>query len=145
MIFAGLKLPRRLQRHVANLSSTVQVLLSEVILYAEGFEAEANLSTGAELKSVMKAKKSTELLAEQMKELVSDSSADDVAIAVCAAAGRTTREIADFLALEQAYVMRRLCSIRKIAEKAWQKRPAEPEARGIGATVLELFAEAQRR
>lgn len=144
MIFAGLKLPRKLQRHVANLSSTVQVLLSEVILYAEGLEAEANLSTGAKLKSVMKAKKSTELIAEQLTSAIGET-AEDMAIAVAAAAGRSTKEIAEFLSFEQAFVMRRLCAIRKTAEKEWKHRQEEPRAKGDGAIVLEIFAEAQRR
>ncbi len=139
MIFGGLKLPAKLQRHVANLSSTVQVLLAEVILYAEGLEAEANISTGGKLKSVMKAKKSTELLASQLECLVGEAT-DDIAIATAAAAGRSTKQIADFFGFERDHVRRRLRDVRALAEKAWDTRPAEEPRKDTGS-ILELFAE----
>ncbi len=142
MIFAGLKLPAKLQRHVANLSATVQVLLAECILYAEGVEDRAR-TEGGKLDYALKSKKETSLLAEQLKQflLVSQSS-DELAIATAASNGKSTRQIADFLGFEQRYVDRTLLKVRREAAKAWRREQA-PEATGDGATILEMFADAQ--
>lgn len=141
MIFSSLKLPAKLQRAATNLSATVQTLLTEIILYAEGFDDRAR-SEGGKLDYAMRNKRATALLSEQLKTLLTDDSADDVAIGVASLAGRSTKEIAEFLGLQQHYVMRRLCAIRKVAAKT---KPAEEEKPKYDATILELFAEAQRK
>lgn len=142
-MFEALKLPRRLQRHVANLSATVQVLLSEVILYAEGLELDANRRAGTEFVTATKTKKPKEWLNEQLSAFLDANKADDIAIAFCAGSGRSTRQIANFLGLEQQYVKRRLFAIRKLAEQHCP--PAPEDEKRPDATVIEIFAEAQRR
>lgn len=143
-MFDGIKLPRKLQRHVANLSTTVQVLLSELVLYVEGHQHGQMRKAETEYKWALETgKKHAALLADQLQGFVGNRKCDDVAIAVAASAGRSTGEIADFLGMEQEYVMRRLREIRRMAAKG-QKAQHEAE-QNDDATVLELFVEAQRK
>lgn len=142
---AEFKLPRQLRRHFANLSTTIQVLIGEIVLSVEGLHAEANRKAQTELEAALRNKKATAQIADKIQAFLGETVADDVAITVAANAGRSTREIADFYGMEQRYVMRRLCAVRKGVAK-WPGKPHEPhEDMNEGGEVLELFAEAQRR
>ncbi len=144
-----MKLPRTLQRRLANLSSTIQELVCNMVLAIEGYTEEPDRKAQTEYEYAQKNKRATEQLALQLREFLGDTVADDVAIAIAADAGRSTREIALFFELEQPYVMRRLCAIRKgigrgVAQPV-ERRPLKSDVEGSSpsATVLELFAEAQ--
>lgn len=145
-----MKLPRQLQRKLLSLSTTVQELVCNIVLAVEGLDPEPQRKAQTEYEAAEKNKKATALIAERLNAIVGQSGAivDDIAISCAANSGRSTREIAAFFGYEQSYVMRRLCAVRKVVEKAHAdvERPvALPSASGDGATVLELFAEAQRR
>lgn len=161
MIFAGIKLPRRLQRHVANLSSTVQVLLSEIVLAVEGYGDPEMRKADTEFKwADLKGKKDATKINAQLQQYVDYNKLkpEDAAIASAALAGRSTAEVAEFFGINQMYAMRRLCSLRKQADKfkpiVRRERirsmvqlcfrfVMDPEA--DDAEVLEEFAEAARR
>lgn len=139
------KLPNQLRRHFVNLSATIQVLIGEIVLSVEGLQAEANRKAATELETALRNKKATEQLNEQLSGFLTchQLASEDATIAAGTAAGRSTKEVAEFLGIEPRYVMRRLCAIRK-SVAGW-RAPIEQEELHAGGEVLELFAEAQRR
>lgn len=157
MIFAGIKLPRKLARHVGNLSATIQVLLTELVLAVEGQEDRARSEAG-KLDYAMRNKRATEKLERELQAYLAATKlpTEDAAIGLAASVGRSTGEIAEFFEIEQMYAMRRLCAIRKRAASFKPRRSrvrqmvqlcfaflAEPEE--AAAEVFEVFADAARR
>ncbi len=132
------KLPSKLKRHFANLSATIQTLIGEIVLSVEGLQAESNRNASTEFEEVRSSQKATAALQDQLQAYLSQEklSPTDAAIAVATAAGRSTREIADFHGFEQRYVMRQLCAIRKQIAK-WNPAPDTEQ--------LELFEEQERQ
>jgi len=118
-MFEAFRLPRDLQRCVNNLSATVQVLLSEIVLHAEGLGRQQMRMASTEYEWALKTgKKYAEKIASDLDGLIlkrGKRKADDVAIAVAAAAGRSTSEIAEFFGFERHYIELRLNRIRKTA------------------------------
>ncbi len=136
-------LPATLHRKFVNLSLTVQQLVGEIVLTLEGMPTRDNRTETAKLEQAARARRANELITEQLRAFIAckQLGAEDSAIAVSTVAGRTTQQIADFCGLEARYVMRRLCQIKKLAQK-WQ--PVDvPIEEHEGGEVLELFAEAQ--
>lgn len=159
MMFAGTKLPSKLQRAVSNLSTTVQVLLSEIVLAVEGLDDRARSEAG-KIDYAHKNKRATQLREQQLTDFLNARriGSEDAAIAVSASAGRSTREIAEFLGIDQLYAMRRLCAVRKQAAVYKEKRQRIRETVQLcfsffratpptqdEADVLEVFAEAARK
>lgn len=150
-----MKLPRQLQRKLLSLSTTVQELVCNIVLAVEGLDPEPQRKAQTEYETAEKNKKATALIADKLHGVLSHGGelVDDIAISVAADAGRSTREIAEFLGVEQSYVMRRLCAVRKVVDKAHgcasfpsgDARSQGCASQPVGATVLELFAEAARR
>ncbi len=163
------KLPSKLQRHFANLSATIQTLFGECILAIEGLDAEPNRNARTEFEVATLSQKSTEQIAAQLQEFLSHKAAArdildtvDGAIAVAAASGKSTREIAEFYGYKQRFVMRRLCAVQKLISAARVKPRSRPErfvrqlafawfggqdpnTESDGAEIAEVFAMAQRR
>ncbi len=163
------KLPSKLRRHFVNLSATIQTLFGECILAIEGLDAEPNRKAQTEFEVATLSQKSTEQIAEQLQaflshKVVARETLDTVdgAIAVAAASGKSTREIAEFLGYKQRFVMRRLCAVQKLIVAAKVHKRSRPErfvrqlaftffggqeirATDEGAEIAEVFAIAQRR
>lgn len=139
------KLPSRLRRHFTNLSVTIQQLVTEIVLTIEGMPSQENRAEDAKLEQAARARRSNEFINERLREFINthQMNADDAAIASCTANGRTTTEIADFLGLEQNYVMRRVNAIRKTVA-AWNPETGKVEAYSDGNSIIEIFAEARQ-
>ncbi len=151
-------LPRSLRRHFVNLSSTIQVLIGEIVLAVEGMDAEPNRKAETEYEDASRNKRATEQLAEQLRGFLEHERLDptDSAIAVAASQGHTTREMSEFFGFKQAFVMRRLCAVMKRVNDKRRSQEREAAAQlqmsmfdgrgqGVHPDVIGLFAEAQRR
>lgn len=137
-------LPAKLHQTFLNLSTTVQQFIGELVLTVEGMPSRENRAENAKLEQAARARRANELINEKLKDFLGchQLPAEDSAIAMAAANGRSTGEIAKFIGLEQRYVMRRLCHVRKQVSR-WS--PLNPEQEHCdGAEVLHIFAEAQR-
>lgn len=137
-------LPSSLHRKFVNLSLTVQQLVGEIVLTIEGMPTSDNRAENAKLEQAARARRANELINEQIRSLLTCNrlSNEDGAIALATVNGRSTKEIGEFLGMETKKVMRRLCEIKRAAQR-W--RPMEQAEMQMGGEVLELFAEAQRR
>lgn len=159
LIFSGLKLPSKLSRAVNSVSTTVQVLIAEIIMHAEGLN-DRDRSEAGKLDYAMRNQRATELLEKQLQDFLCSRKLkpEDAAIAMAASVGHSTREIADFFDMSQLYAMRRLCAIRKQAADYKRRRDRvkdiaqlcfaffrSPEPTQDQTDVVEIFSEAQNR
>lgn len=153
-----MKLPKQLQRAVSTVSATVQQLIYEVALWAQGLPAEANRKARTEYEDAAANQRPTEQLAQRLDAFLrfqatltrreGQLNPTDCAIAAAASSGRNTREIADFMGFEQTYVRNRLHKVHERArEWAAQQPNEEPEPGETSdvSEVLDIFAEAQGR
>ncbi len=140
------RLPANLKRHFVNLSVTIQQLITEIVLTIEGMPAQENRAEDAKLEQSARARRANEAICNKLRDFIAAHQLlnDDAAIAMATANGRSTGEISDFLGLEQRYVRSRVHAIRKSADK-WTAPPhTGADAYSDGASVIEIFAEAQR-
>ncbi len=139
-----LNLPADLHRHFVNLSTTIQSLITEIVLTVEGMSDVSNRSDVSKIEQSAKASRANELIVEKLNELFSCNKLnnDDSAICLAAMNGKNVKQISDFFGMNVFYVRRRLCALKKMF--IYRKETKNTEVYNEKIEILRIFADAQK-